>query len=282
MKLVFDIGGTYTRIALFKGNELIEQEKYETIKTNKFLPWLIKKTKEVMKKYNIRKFEGISIAAPGALNATKLELTAPVNLPKIRNLKFSALKKYGKKVVMENDANCAALGAYVLYKKKNIVCLTLGTGLGCGIVLDGKIYNGVRIASEFGHTTVDLHGKRDNCGNYGCLENYLSTRGLLKLARKNGLNLDTYELQKLAGKGDKRALKSYDEFSEYLAVALVNLINTLDPELIVLSGGLINVSEFFVDKAIKEAKSRWFPGACGEIKIYYGNLSLIGAFELLK
>lgn len=281
--LVFDIGGTNTRIAFFKNNKIIEKEKFKTINSNKLLNKLILKIEYFLKKYNLKKFDGIAISAPGCLCRKKLELTAPVNLPNIKKLSLKKLKKFCGKIILQNDAACAALGALSLEKNiKNLVCFTLGTGLGCGLILNKKLYQGKEMASQFGHTTIDLNKKKCNCGNFGCLENYVSTRGLIKLAKKNNLKVDTYELEKLARKKNKQALKTYNEFGKFLAIGLVNIANTLDPEVIYLTGGLTNSSRFFLKSATKESKKRFFKGINPKIKIYSENLSLMGGFELIK
>lgn len=281
--LIFDIGGTNTRIALFKNNKVVEKEKFKTINSKRILDKLILRTEYFLKKYNLKKFNGIAISAPGCLCRKKLELTAPVNLPKIKKLSLKKLKKFCDKIILQNDASCAAIGAFSLEKNvKNLVCFTLGTGFGCGLILNKKLYRGREMASQFGHTTIDLNGKKCNCGNFGCLENYVSTRGLIKLARKNKLNVDAYKLEKLAKNKDKNALKTYKEFGKLLSIALVNMANTLDPEVIYLTGGVTHASEFFLKTAIKESQKRFFKRINPKIKVYHKNLSLIGGFELIK
>ena len=287
--LVFDIGGTYTRVVCFKNHKIIEKDKFKTINSNKLGGVLTRKTKEVMEKHRIRKFDGVAISAPGYLEAEKLKLTAPVNLKRVRNLNLSGLKKFARKgnVVMENDANCAVLGARVIEGLKskrvqNIACLTLGTGFGSGLILNGKLYEGNGIGCEFGHTTIDLNGGKCNCGNFGCLENYVSVRGLLRIAKKIGLSADVFKLQELVEKRDKKALAVYTEFGEYLATGLVNIANTLDLEVIYLTGGLVGAEKFFMGKAIKSARKRFFRGINLKIKVYKGNLSILGGLELVS
>jgi glucokinase len=281
--LVFDIGATHLRIAFFKNLKMVDVAETKTINSNKLLNLLVSKTKERLVKYKIKKFEGIAISAPGSLNCEKLELTAPVNLSGVRKLKLSFLKKFCRKLVLENDANCAVLGAFFKEKKpKQVACLTLGTGLGCGLIIQGKLYKGKGAASEFGHTTIDRDGKKCNCNNIGCLENYVSTRGLLNLARSNGLNVDAYQLFESAKKGNKKAIKTYDEFGKYVTIALVNLANTLDPEIIYLTGGLIKAHRFFLKSSISDAKKRFFNKISPKIKFSTENLSLLGGAFLVN
>jgi len=280
--LVFDIGGTNTKIAFYRKTRIIEESIVKTIKDKKILIFLENKIKEILTKYKIKKLDGLVIAAPSPLSPKKFMLLSPPNLPKIKNLKLKKLKRYTKKLVLENDANCSALGAYQLYKDKNLVCLTLGTGLGCGIIINGELYKGKGIASEFGHTSVDINGKKCNCGNIGCLEEYVSARTLLRIAKKNKLNVDCFELQALASKKNKKALKTYSQFAKNLSFALVNIANTLDPEMIVLTGGLSNASKFFLDEAIKQAEKKYFRGIKPKVKATPKNLALSGGLSLVK
>ncbi|MBD3247518.1 ROK family protein [Candidatus Pacearchaeota archaeon] len=283
--LIFDIGGTYTRFVFYKSSKKKIIERVETVKNKKLYGFLEKTTKNILSKYNLKKFDGIVISAPGSLSCKEFKLIKPPNLPKVRNLQLSGLKKFTKKLILENDANCAALGAFKKYgsaKNSNLVCLTLGTGIGCGIITNKKLYKGEGKASEFGHTTIDFNGRKCTCGNIGCLEEYVSTRGLLRIAKNNGLKVDCYELYDLANKGNKKALKTYREYGNIIAVALVNIANTLDPSVIVLTGGLSYASEFFLSHAKKKAKLGYFEGINPVIKCHSENLSLMGALELIK
>lgn len=285
--LVFDIGGTNTRVGFFRDSKLIEKDKFKTVNSNKLLKELVNVVLRFKRKYRFDRFDGIAVSAPGYLEAEKLKLTAPVNLKGVKNLNLGRLKKFSKKVVLENDANCAALGALALekgagYKVRNIACFTLGTGFGCGLIVDRKLYVGKGNASEFGHITIDLDGKKCNCRNYGCLENYVSKKGLLRIMKKKGLKGNVFKLEDLAKKGNKKALAVYREFGRYLAVGLVNITNILDPDVIYLTGGLSKAGEFFVSFAVKEAKKRFFRGMGPRIKVYKGELSILGGLELLK
>jgi predicted NBD/HSP70 family sugar kinase len=285
--LVIDIGGTNTRFAFFRNKKLIEQTKYETIKDHGLLVFLINKIREIQKKFKVKKFDGICVSAPGFLESDKLKLTAPTNLPKIKNLNLSPLKKFTKKLILMNDGDCAVIGAYSLEKQsdnsvKNLACLTLGTGFGCGLILNREIYKGRGVGSEFGHTTINLSGKKDNSGNYGTIENYVSIRGLKLIMRKIGLNVGTRELNRLAGKGNTKALGVYREFSKYVATAIVNIANTLDLDAIYITGGLVHGKRFFFRNAVLDAKSRFFKGINPKIHATSENLSILGGLELLR
>lgn len=285
--LVIDIGGTNTRFAFFKDKKLIEHSKHKTIKNNGLLIFLVQKITEIQEKFDIKKFDGICISAPGFLEPEKFKLTAPTNLPKIKNLNLSPLKKFTKKFVLINDGDCAVFGAYSLEKKqdksvKNLACLTIGTGFGCGLILNGELYKGTGVGSEFGHTTIDINGKKDMSGNYGCIENYVSIRGIKAILKDKELNVGTHELNRLCLKGNAKALSVYKEFSKYVATAIVNIANTLDLDAIYLTGGLLHGKRFFFNQAVQDAKSRMFRGINPKIRGTKENLSILGGLELLK
>ncbi len=285
--LVVDIGGTNTRFAFFKNENLIKKTKFKTIKDNGLLIFLINEISRIQKKFEINKFDGICISAPGFLEPEKFKLTAPTNIPKIKNLNLGVLKKFTKKFILINDGDCAAIGAYILEKKqdknvRNLACLTLGTGFGIGLILNKEIYKGAGTGSEFGHTTINLNGKKDNSGNYGTIENFVSIRGIKKIMESKKLNIGTYELNKRANQGNKKALSVYKEFSKYVSTAIVNISNTLDLDVIYLTGGLMHGKKFFFKQAVIDARARIFKGINPKIKATKENLSFLGGLELLR
>ncbi len=284
--LVLDIGGTNIRFAFFRNKKLIEKRKYKTVKDNRLLISLISEISSIQEKFKIGKFDGICISAPGYLEPEKFKLTAPTNIPKIKNLSLVMLKKFTKKLMLVNDGDCAVIGAFSLEKGdknvKNIACLTLGTGFGCGLILNKQLYKGRNVGSEFGHTTIDMGGKKDLSGNYGCIENFVSIRGLKSLAKKRGLDVGAKELIRLAEKGNKKALGAYKEFSKYVATSIVNIANTLDLDVIYLTGGLLHGKKFFFKDVVQDAKSRIFRGMNPKIKATKENLSILGGLELLR
>lgn len=282
--LIFDIGGTNTKVAFFRNNKLIESKSFKTVKNNSLLKELISEILYFKKKYKVNKFEGIAVSAPGALDREKLMMSAPTNIPGIRNLNLKPLKKFCRKFVFDNDGDCAAFGAFVLEKKRarNLACITLGTGVGCGLILNGKLYYGNKVGSEFGHVTIDINGKKDNSGNYGTIESYISITGLRDIAKKKGLNVSPPELSRLAGSGNKKAMSIYKEYSKYLATAIVNIANTLDLDTIYLTGGLVNAKRFFLNYTIRDSKTRFFKGINPKIKATSENLAFLGGLGLLK
>lgn len=279
--LVFDIGGTNTRFAFFRNGKMTGMVKVKTVNSCGLKDLLVGICESMLKKYNLKKFDGIGVSAPGCLNCEKLELIYSPNLSNVKDFDFGFLKKFSKKVVLEKDANCAALGALKLYNVNNLVCLTLGTGLGCGIIIDGKLYKGRGEASEFAHTIADMNGVKCSCGNRGCIENYVSARGLMRIAKRKGLKVDCIGLSDLAKKGNRKALKIFEEYGKFLSIALANAANTLDPELIVLTGGLTNSAKFFISEAKRQVKKKYYRGINPKIVAAKKNLNLVGGRGLL-
>ncbi|MGN0522004.1 MAG: ROK family protein [Eubacterium sp.] len=167
-----------------------------------------------------------------------------------------------KDVYVENDANCAALGeayAGVGHGSKNFVAVTLGTGVGSGIIIDGKIVNGVNFAGgECGHMVIMVDGEQCTCGRKGCWEAYASATALIaqtKRAMEENPDSVMHELAKEEGKvsgrtafdamrkGDIAGIKVVDQYIKYVSCGLINIVNALQPEIICVGGGICNEGE---------------------------------------
>ena len=167
-----------------------------------------------------------------------------------------------EKVYIENDANCAALGeayAGVGNGAKDFIAVTLGTGVGSGIIVDGKIVNGVNFAGgECGHMVINVDGEQCTCGRKGCWEAYASATALIRQTeRAMEENPDSVMHQlaaeegKVSGrtafdamrKGDIAGIKVVDQYIKYVACGLINLVNALQPEVICVGGGICNEGE---------------------------------------
>lgn len=169
-------------------------------------------------------------------------------------------------IYIENDANCAVLGetlAGVGAGCKNVLMLTLGTGVGSGIILDNKIYAGADfLGAEFGHTKLIYHGKQCTCGQFGCVDTYCSARGLVEQAKdalsenRNSLLLKFCkgDLSRMSSKtvfdaaeaGDDTALKVLDQYIDYLSCAISNFVVVFRPEVVILGGGVANAGDVLV------------------------------------
>lgn len=183
-------------------------------------------------------------------------------------------------VFIENDANCAALGETLAGSAKgyaNVLMLTLGTGLGGGIILNGKIYAGAdQMGAELGHTKLVYKGRQCTCGQFGCAESYCSASALIHQAKEalmgNAdsvmLDLCDHDLSKIEGrtvfaaleKGDVTAQKVLDQYVEYLSCALSTFIAVFRPEIIILGGGVANAGKALCEPLKERLKVNTFAG----------------------
>ena len=224
--------------------------------------------------------EYVGIASPGAIDPVRGVVNYANNLPFSRFPIADTLKKFipVKKVLVENDANAAAKGEAVAGAAKgvgDVVMITLGTGVGGGIIIDHKVYSGFNYAgAELGHIVIEYNGRQCSCGRKGCWEAYSSATGLInmtkeKLAECEAKGIPTLmtdfvkEEGKVSGKtafaamkkGDAPAKEVVDMYIGYLGCGLSNIINIFQPEILVIGGGICNEKHYLTDpleKIIKE------------------------------
>ena len=190
--------------------------------------------------------EAVGIGCGGPLDTTRGILLAPPHLPGWRDVPVTALteREFERPVVLENDATAAAAGEHRWGAGagiRNMVYLTLSTGVGGGVVIDGRLYRGSwGNGGELGHVTVDWHGRRcRGCGRRGCLEAYVSGTSIAERAQEAGVMLATAEdVAAAARAGDEGAVAVWDETVEALACGLTSIVNLFEPELLVIGGGV--------------------------------------------
>jgi len=209
--------------------------------------------------------EGCGIASPGTANSDTGIVEFSNNIPMLNYPMVDKIKEYlgMDKVYLDNDANAAALGEVLAGSAKgasSAVMITLGTGLGGGIVIDGKIYSGFNHAgAEIGHIVIEKDGRPCTCGRRGCWEAYSSATGLIKMTKEKMLeNKDSVmwslceSVEKVSGKtaflamrkyGDKAATEVCEMYIDYLATGLTNIVNIFQPEVISIGGGVCNEGE---------------------------------------
>ena len=244
--------------------------------------------KGLKKKYQIA---SIGIGTPGTISDGKI---FAANLPfKNYPLAETLEKKLGMPVRVENDANCAALGEFVAGAGKeynSIVLVTLGTGIGSGIVIDGKIYSGRGAAGEAGHMCVEMDGLDCPCGRKGCWEQYASAAALIRqtkeAAAKNpdSLLAEIVNSETVTGKTLFKALNKncpvaedvFDKFVGYIAAGIISLVNILDTEQVLLAGGLSNEGE----RILKPLLEKIAPINCVSIAQLKSDAGVIGAAAL--
>ena len=212
--------------------------------------------------------EAIGIGAPGPANYAEGIVTRATNMPKFKNtpLRDMVAQKLGKPVVLENDANAACWGEYVLGAGKDIedmVFFTLGTGIGGGVVVNGELVKGCSgNAAELGHIIIYPNGRGCNCGQRGCVEAYASAsstaarateavrageRSSLKRVLEEKGQISCKDVYEHLAAGDKLAKKITDETAEALAIVCVNILHTTEPERIVFSGGMIAAGDVLLE-----------------------------------
>lgn len=251
---------------------------------------------------------GIGIGAPGPLDVKKGIINFAPNLPGWRDVPLRKIleDEFNMKIVLENDANAAAWGERCFGAGQgvnNLVCFTLGTGIGGGIIINGKIYHGNNYgAAELGHMTVNKDGPRCNCGNYGCLESYSSATGIknrIKNRIKEGIKSEFLDFDEdklfeslrlksifeVARKGDRLTKDIVEEAISYLGIAIANIANILNPEMVVLVGGITNEGNKLLIPLRKEVKKRALYSNYKSLKIVIGKLAgnagVLGAAALL-
>ena len=226
----------------------------------------------------ISELGAIGVGAPGLSNPeTGILFTSP-NLPGWRDVPLRDIveKKLGKKTFLINDANAAALGEFYFGAARgarNFIYITISTGIGGGIVIDGKIYTGaLGGAGEVGHMTIEHDGPLCNCGNKGCWETLASGTALAREARhgiKQGVKTSILDyadgdvekvtaqvIHAAAEQGDNLAKELIARTGYYVGVGLANLINIFNPEMIVIGGGLSNIGDMLLGPAFEEAGKR--------------------------
>ncbi len=210
---------------------------------------------------------GIGIGSPGPINLRTGVLGLLPNLHGWENfpLRDALAEASGLPVILESDANAAALAEWKLGAGRSsgldtMVMITLGTGVGSGLILGGKLWHGMfGMGGELGHSIVEPGGARCGCGSRGCLEVYASANGLIRLAKGAGSAEDAspamraltaqafmpLDVALLAETGDRSAQRAFEELGRYLGLGLANLVSTLDPPMIVVGGGVASAWPLF-------------------------------------
>jgi glucokinase len=218
---------------------------------------------------------GIGVGVPGFIIMKTGVVTDSPNLPFLKNFPIRNVlsDKLGTRVVLENDANAAALGEKWMGAGRGVddlVLLTLGTGIGGGIIIDGKVLHGfVGMAAELGHMTVNPTGNPCGCGNRGCLEKHASASAVTTMASLMGLgdHLTAQQVYELAVRGDEKAAEVYRAAGEALGIALANLANAFNFPLYLLSGGMLGAWDYFAPSMFTECRRRSFVFRATETRI---------------
>lgn len=240
--IAIDLGGTYLRVSLIRHNKILKYIKKQTPKDKKtLLKELFSTIDELMDK----SVKGIGVSSVGPLENGIIRNPPNLVLQNF-NLKKALEKRFRVRVEVENDANCVALAESkfgVGKGKRNLIVLTLGTGIGGGIIINNELYKGQGYAGELGHIILDK-------GEY--FENLASWKRIGKLTKqKFGKELWLNELIKMK---DKRARKIIQELNMYLGQGIASLINIFDPEVVILGGGMREAGASFLNMIKKQTE----------------------------
>ena len=303
--LGIDLGGTEVKIAVVnKLGQIIDEAGIPG--SNTFSPEaLVRRIVANARSLKcFRSVAGTGVGVAGDIDQKSGVVRFSPNLTKWKNVKLKAMLGRHLKgpIVIDNDANAAALGAYFLdagRKARNLICVTLGTGVGGGIILDGKIYRGATgTAGEIGHIHYVADGTLCKCGSRGCIEVYAGATGIVERGKKikskilfkltggNKKNLTPKILQEAALLGDKGSRELWKETGTKLGVIFADLVNILNPEMIIISGGVSKANRLLTDPIKNTVTKRAFKTPARACKIvvskFTSRLGVVGAALLAE
>ena len=323
-----DLGGTQMRTAVLHGTDLLSRVGSltgENPTPERVIPRTMRAIEQALDQAQVSldQIAGIGFAMPGPLNSHTGVIYSPPNLRGWDNIPLRDIfsQQFNVPVFVENDANAAALGEYIFGAgrgTKDMIYLTLSTGIGGGVIIDGKIMEGTSgMGGELGHMTVDWRGERCNCGNIGCLERIASGTAIALranelIARGKGADLLTFALSHAehasahtppdntaqspihvnarivslaAAAGIPTAQEIIATAAEALGVGLVNIIHIFNPEMIILGGGLTQMGPLLLDPAKRLVQERTMLVTRAAVRIVLAQLGhdvgLVGAGALI-
>jgi len=305
-----DIGGTAAKLGLVdeEGRIISSVNEYPVIFDDYETPIIetvVKSVRHFMDENNknFAEIAGIGVSATGGIN-TKLGIVegsaGHIKNWEGTNIRSRLESEFGVKTAVLNDANAAALGEMwkgAAIGKENVVVMTIGTGVGGGIIVDSKILLGRKgFAGEIGHIPVNVDGEDCSCGNKGCIEHYGSTSALVRNVKEAVISGEIKGIE--AGKVDGRLIfkevaagndtvkKYVDEWISYISATLVGLVHIFNPEMIILGGGVSRQKELFVDKVRERVLHGVMPnfaiGLTVEAAKLGNDAGIIGAVRFIK
>jgi len=302
--LGLDVGGTTIKAGLVdENNRVLDSRSTPTIIDD--LKGFISKLTDLIRDFQkSAAIDAVGIGVPGLRSSRTRAIQTSPNIPCLNNvnLEQTVADVVHLKVVTENDANA---GAYAEFRcgagigLKNLVYLTLGTGLGSGLILNGSLYTGASgYGGEFGHTIVDPEGRPCSCGKRGCIETVVSATGIVvtataklktagdSLLRQVAPPLTAAKIYDAAIRGDQLASQVFAETGRWLGIACANLINLLNVEMIIVGGGVMASGELLLGHAGDFARQYAFPPSFEDCRIVQSKLwpdsGMIGAALLAR
>ena len=311
--ICLDVGGTKVLGAIFNEKDEIiyrlkKRSKSEGEGSADVEKVIISVVEEMIKESGIDRSEinAIASCAPGVIDQARGIVLFTPNLPwRDYDIATAMRKRFGVPFFVGNDVNLGVLGEYkfgAAQGYRNIVGFFPGTGLGGGLILDGKLFTGNQCkAAEYGHMILDPEGPLCGCGQRGCLEAFSSKKGMSDYIRQQvsrgracvladdvqgGAIFRSKKLKKALAAGDKVAMEAVDRACHYLAIATGNMINTISPDLVLYGGGIMEaMGELFLGKILAEVDRYCIPSirstvelkiaSLGDDSVLYGDLALI-------
>ncbi len=300
-----DLGGTNIKAGLVTdAGEVLERHHIQTLAkrgAEAVAARICQVVKECMDKAGVEAshVRGVGVGSPGTIDLQNGVVLFSPNLPGWRDIPLRRMIEEGLRMpcFLDNDANVAALAEQWVGAGRgasSLVLFTLGTGIGGGIIMDGRIWHGANgVAGEVGHMSINPDGPRCNCGNYGCFEIYASATGMVKRMRESiaqgvGSSLGTRgddftaeDIYKAALAGDAAALDNIERTGRYLGLGASNIMHLVNPQVVVFSGGVTAAGDMLMAPLRDEARKRTLEASARNVKICFAELpndaGIIGA-----
>ena len=307
-----DVGGTNVKIALVDKEGSIVYSNTTPTRTEMGYEYTISNIKQaiidLMKETKTDKttIEGIGFGFPGQIDCDAGVVRVSPNIPGWINVPIAKIieKEFGITTKVDNDVRCAALGELAFGAGKgckNLICITVGTGIGSGLIINGKLVRGAdNAAGEIGHIKLQMHdGPICGCGDSGCLEAFASGPSIVAMAQEYILGgkstkyrelanpeITPYVVAEAAKQGDKVALKIFERMGKYIGIGLASVVNLLNPEKIVIGGGVADAGDILFTPLIETLKKRAMPIQAKSVSVVPAQLGnaagVIGASLLIE
>jgi glucokinase len=290
--LAADIGGTNIRVGIVDDAGVVvlrDEDETPSSGSAEDLANTVAKFARRIKDQSNLDIAVFGLAIPGVIDYDSGRVSLSPNIPQMNGMKFGEMvsKATGVQVVLENDATAAAIGEHWLGAARghsNAICITLGTGVGGGLIINGAAFSGADgTAGEIGHLNVEPDGYPCGCGSRGCLEQYASATAVVRMAEERlsagetssvsrSDSMSAKDLYDAAIVGDDFALSVFATAGRYLGIACADLVNLLNPEVIVFAGGLASAWEVLEGPIIAEMKLRAYQQPAERVKLCRGEL----------
>jgi glucokinase len=300
-----DLGGTNLRMAVVaRDGSVLHRTKLPTrgdAGGDVLMEEIVEAASESMAAVTDRKVIAMGIAVPATIDFAAGILRNSPNVPALNGLNIPKIlsERLGIKAILDNDGTAAAVGEHWLGATRgtgNSIFVTLGTGVGGGLIFDGKPYRGIDgTAGEIGHIGVEKEGHPCGCGSRGCVEQYSSATAIVRIAKElepkhpnsrllGKSNLSASEIYEAGLDSDSLAREVFSVMGAYLGMALADLVNVLNPEMIVIGGGVAGAWDLFIGDTQEEIAKRSFREPAERVKLIRAKLGddagILGAARL--